>query len=134
VTGKVFFDTNIFVYLFVDDEFKADRAESIIAGGGVVSVQVLNEFIAVTRGKYRLSWAQIEASLAAIEAECTVIPLDLAIHRRAVTLCRTTHYSIYDGLILAAALHAGCDTLYSEDMQHGRQIEGLTILNPFQSA
>lgn len=132
--NKVFFDTNIFVYLFVGDAQKANRAEALVKQGGVISVQVLNEFIAVTRGKYRLDWTQIEASLAAIEAECTVIPLDLALHRRAVALCRATHYSIYDGLILAAALRAGCKTLYSEDMQHGRQIEGLTILNPFHSA
>ena len=131
---KVFFDTNVFVYLFVGDPIKADIAEALIQHGGIISVQVLNEFISVTRGKYRFSWDKVEESLTAIRDECDVIPLDLAIHQQALELCQETNLSIYDGLIVAAALTAGCDTLYSEDMNHGQRIGSLKIINPFRPA
>ena len=131
---KVFFDTNVFVYLFVGDPIKADIAEALIRHGGIISVQVLNEFISVTRGKYRFSWDKVEESLTAIREECDVIPLDLAIHQQALQLCQETNLSIYDGLIVAAALTAGCDTLYSEDMNHRQKIGSLTIINPFRPA
>jgi predicted nucleic acid-binding protein len=131
---KVFFDTNVFVYLFVGDPIKADIAEALIQHGGIISVQVLNEFISVTRGKYRFSWDKVEESLTAIRDECDVIPLDLAIHQQALELCQETNLSIYDGLIVAAALTAGCDTLYSEDMNHGQKIGSLKIINPFRPA
>ena len=131
---KVFFDTNVFVYLFVGDPIKADIAEALIQHGGIISVQVLNEFISVTRGKYRFSWDKVEESLTAIRDECDVIPLDLAIHQQALELCQETNLSIYDGLIVAAALTAGCDTLYSEDMNHGHGIGSLKIINPFRPA
>ena len=134
MTRRVFIDTNVFVYLFGGDALKADQAEAVVKQGGVISVQVLNEFIAVTRGKYHWPWSQVETSLAAIQQECDVIPLDLAIHRQALDVCQQTNLSIYDGLIVAAAQSSSCSTLYSEDMSHGQTIGSVTIINPFRAA
>ena len=131
---NVFFDTNIIVYLYTREVEKSERASALLSAGGVVSVQVLNEFVAVAQRKLRLPWPHIEAGLTAIAADCAIVPLDLDIHRKAIEICRQTRYSIYDGMILAAALASGCDTLYSEDMQDGRQVSGLAIVNPFRDA
>jgi predicted nucleic acid-binding protein len=133
MTNGVFFDTNIFIYLFVGDPIKADIAESLIRRRGMISVQVLNEFISVTRGKYRFGWDKVKESLAAIREECIIIPLDIAVHEHAIEICQKSKLSIYDSLIAAAALTAGCDTLYSEDMNHGQKIGSLRIINPFRS-
>ena len=127
----VFIDTNIFVYLFVGDPVKADIAENIVKQQGMISVQVLNEFVAVTHGKYGFSWDKIESSLAAIRDECGIIPIDLDVHDQAIEICQMTNLSFYDGLIVSAALKAGCDTVYSEDMNHGQPIGSLRIINPF---
>jgi len=134
VTQTVFFDTNIFVYLYTKEAQKSDRAAQLVSQGGIISVQVLNEFVSVAQKKLKLPWDHIETGLEAIRSVCRVLPLDLAIHNRAVEICRRTHYSIYDALILAAALTSGCNTLYSEDLQDRHQFDGLTIINPFRSA
>ena len=130
--GDDFFDTNVLLYLLSADAAKADRAEALIALGGTVSVQVLNEFVAVAGRKLRLSWAEIREVLAQIRAVCTVVPITVETHERAVRICERYGLSIYDALIVAAALIAGCKTLHSEDMQHGQVIDRqLTIRNPF---
>ncbi len=134
MSPRVFFDTNIIVYLYTLERTKSERALELVSEGGIVSVQVLNEFISVARKKLKLGWNDIEAGLTAIREECDVIPLDLAIHQQALELCQESNLSIYDGLIVAAALTAGCDTLYSEDMNHGQKIGSLTIINPFRPA
>lgn len=130
--GRSFFDTNVFLYLLSTDDAKADRAEAVIAGGGVISVQVLNEIAAVGRRKLKLSWEEIDDILGLVRRLCPAEPLTVAVHERGRELARRHGLSIYDAMIVAAALEAGCGTLYSEDMQHGRVIDGqLTILNPF---
>jgi predicted nucleic acid-binding protein len=60
-----------------------------------------------------------------------VLDLSVATHEAAIALARDHRLSFYDALIVAAAQEAGCDTLYTEDMQHGRALGGLTIVNPF---
>jgi len=131
--GLAFFDTNVILYLATDDEAKAGRAEELIADGGVVSVQVLNEFVSVSARKYRRPWPAIEETLATVCALCRVEPLSLAVHQRAVTLARDHGFPFYDALIVASARDAGCDTLFTEDMQHGRVIDRvLAIRNPFR--
>ena len=130
--GEDFFDTNVLLYLLSADAAKADRAEEVLAGGGMVSVQVLNEFIAVGLRKLRLSWAEIHEVLTQVRLVCSVEPLTLATHDQAVQLAQRYGLSIYDALIVASALLANCKTLYSEDMQHGQVIEKkLRICNPF---
>ncbi len=131
--AEAFFDTNVVLYLLSADDAKADRAEELLAIGGIISVQVLNEFTAVASRKLRMSWPEIREVLAQVRAVCNVEPMSVDTHDRAAQLAERYGLSIYDALIVAAALLAGCSTLYSEDMQNGQVIERqLTIRNPFQ--
>ncbi len=129
-----FYDTNVLLYLVSADAAKADRVEALLSAGGRVSVQVLNEFAVVLTRKYSRSWADVGAALAIIRAVCAVDAVTEQMHDRARTLAERHRLPFYDALIVAAALLAGCDTLYSEDFQSGRRIEGqLTIRNPFRT-
>lgn len=130
--AKAFFDTNVLLYLISEDSAKADRAEEVLAQGGVISVQVLNEFASVASRKHRLSYPEIRETLDTFRAVCKVEPLTLDIHEQGLVVAERYGFSLYDALIVAAALKAGCATLYSEDMQDGQTIEGrLVIRNPF---
>jgi predicted nucleic acid-binding protein len=129
--AKRFFDTNVLIYLLSGDAAKADRAEALIADGGIIGVQVLNEFVAVASRKLAMSFAEIREVLAGVRAVCTVEPLTAATHELALELAERNHLSFYDALIVAAATLAECGTLYSEDMQDGQVIAGVTIRNPF---
>jgi predicted nucleic acid-binding protein len=127
-----FFDTNVVLYLLSADTAKADRAEELLALSGTISVQVLNEFVAVAARKLRLSSAEIREVLTQVRAVCAVEPLTIETHERALQVTERYGLSIHDALIVSAALLAGCKTLHSEDMQHGQVIERqLTIRNPF---
>jgi predicted nucleic acid-binding protein len=128
---KAFFDTNILVYTATSDARK-QRAVDCLSRGGVVSVQVLNEFVHVARRKLRHDWPQVELALGLFRATLDdVLPVTLNTHAGAVSLAREHGMSFYDALIVAAAIEGGCDTLFSEVMQHGRSIGGLAIVNPF---
>ncbi len=130
--AEVFFDTNIVLYLLSGDTGKADRAEQLLAAGGVLSVQILNEFAAVAKRKLGLSVHEIRDILGTLRPLYRVEAVSLATHDRALDIAERTGYSIYDSLVIAAALLADCSILYSEDMQHGQVIDGtLTIHNPF---
>jgi predicted nucleic acid-binding protein len=131
-----FFDTNILVYIASSgDTAKADRAEAAIAAGGAISVQVLNELTNVARRKMKLSWSDTHALLTMMRGLLTVHPLTIEIHETGFALARRYGFSTYDAMIAASALHANCDTLWSEDMQHGMTLaEGLTIIDPFRVA
>ena len=128
-----FFDTNILIYAFAADDPRSARAEALLAEGGVIGVQVLNEFTNVARRKLRWQWGQIEAAIVVIEELLgPARPLTTAIHARAVVLARDHTLSFYDALIVAAAVDAGCAVLCSEDMQHGQKFGNLRIDNPFR--
>ena len=130
-----FFDTNVVLYLLSADPAKADRAEELLAIGGTISVQVLNEFVAVASRKLHMSWIEIREVLAQVRAVCAVEPVTVETHERALRLAERYGISIYDALIVSAALLANCKTLYSEDMQDGQVIERqLTIRNPFTTS
>jgi predicted nucleic acid-binding protein len=129
--GDIFFDTNVLLYLLSDDMAKADRAEALLAAGGVISVQVLNEFASVATRKKALDFSETRETLSTIRRACGVRTLDVDTHELGLDIAERYRFSIYDSLIVAAALRAGCSTLYSEDLQHGQTIEGLTIRNPF---
>lgn len=128
-----FFDTNVLLYLLSADPAKADRAEQLLATGGLVSIQVLNEFASVAARKLAMRIAEIKLILSTIRSICTVKPLDVETHELGLDLAERYRYSIYDCFILAAALRAGSSTLYSEDFQHGQRVEQLTIVNPFRN-
>jgi predicted nucleic acid-binding protein len=133
--GDDFFDTNVVLYLLSADPAKADRAEELLAIGGTISVQVLNEFVAVASRKLHMSWIEIREVLAQVRAVCAVEPVTIETHERALRLAERYGISIYDALIVSAALLANCKTLHSEDMQDGQVIERqLTIRNPFTTS
>jgi predicted nucleic acid-binding protein len=128
---RPFFDTNVIVYLMSGEPAKASKAESLIAGGGVISVQVLNEFASVARRKLALSWAETEEVLEALKANLEVAPLTLSVHERAVRLASAHTLNIFDASIVAAAIESGCDLVLSEHMSHGQTFETVRIKNPF---
>jgi predicted nucleic acid-binding protein len=131
--AKVFFDTNVLLYLLSDDAAKANCAEELIASGGVISVQVLNEFAAVAVRKLALNFGEIREILSTVRAVCTVRPVDIETHELGLELAEQHHFSIYDAIIVAAALRAGCTVLYAEDLHHHQTIRDLTIRNPFMA-
>jgi predicted nucleic acid-binding protein len=128
---EVFLDTNVLLYLLSSEASKADRAETLISHGGVISVQVLNEFASVATRKFSMSVAEVREVLSTVRTFCDVVPLSTQTHDLALDFAERYHLSLFDALIIAAAALAKCVTLYSEDMQHGQKIEGLTIRNPF---
>jgi predicted nucleic acid-binding protein len=96
-------------------------------------VQVLNELANVARRKMQMSWTETHALLTMLRGLLTVHPLTLEIHEIGLELAERYGFSMYDAMIAASALHAGCDTLWSENMQHGMVVdEGLRIVNPFR--
>jgi predicted nucleic acid-binding protein len=129
---KPFLDTNVLVYAVLSDDPRCPTAERLLAAGGAISVQVLNEFANVARGKLKWPWRDIEAMLALVRSRSgRVRDISLSTHEAAIALARDHGLAFYDALIVAAAIEAGCDTLFTEDMQHGRKFGRLTIVNPF---
>ncbi len=132
--AETFFDTNILLYLLSGDTAKADRAEELIANGGVISLQVLNEFAAVASRKLGMSWSEIRDVLGPIRAVCEIESTTIDAHDRGLEIAELYGVSFYDATIVASALLAGCKTLYSEDLQDGQVIDNqLTVNNPFAS-
>jgi predicted nucleic acid-binding protein len=130
--GERFLDTNVLIYAFASDDPRNARAEELLADGGVIGIQVLNEFTSVARRKLSWGWDAIEAALAVIDALLgPARPLTRDIHAHAVALARDHALSFYDALIVAAAAEAGCRVLLSEDLQHGGKFGPVSIQNPF---
>jgi predicted nucleic acid-binding protein len=134
MSDKAFFDTNILLYSIAQEDPRGPRAEDLLATGGVISVQVLNEFVSVTRRKIRMPWKGVREALEAIRILCpSPVPITIDTHEAALRIAEEYGLGIYDALIAAAALEAECVTLYSEDLQDGRVIDDqLTIRNPFK--
>ncbi len=135
----VFFDTNVVLYLLSADGAKADAAERALLQGGCISVQVLNELTNVCRRKLNMPWAQLHAWLKGLQPLLEPVRgLDAETHRIACTVAERHQIGFYDSLIVAAALQAGCDTLYSEDMHHGLRVRHgaarVRVVNPFLPA
>ena len=134
--SRVFFDSNVLLYTLVRDDTRAAVATDLLAKGGTISVQVLNEIANVARRKLNLSWAEVSAALDALRIlSAAPLPLTLATHTAALTLAERYQFSFYDALIVAAALDADCTTLLSEDFHHGLVVaDRLTVQNPFRGA
>jgi predicted nucleic acid-binding protein len=127
-----FFDTNVLVYLLSGDSAKADVVERALAEGGTISVQVLNEVANVSRRKMQCSWKDTNTFLSLLRGLVNVDPITVEVHDTGLRLAERYGMPIYDAMIAASALHAGCNTLLSEDFQHGLVLkEGLRITNPF---
>jgi predicted nucleic acid-binding protein len=131
--AKAFFDTNVLVYAVAENDPRSAQAENLLASGGVLSVQVLNEFVSVARRKILMSWKDVTEALSAFRILCpSPLPITIEMHEAALRIAEQHGYNIYDALVVAAALEAGCATLYSEDLHDGQTIDGqLTIRNPF---
>ena len=132
--NDAFFDSNVLLYTLAENDPREAIAVRLLAAGGTISVQVLNEFAAVARRKLGLSWPEVAQALDAMRALCPPpLPITLATHEAALGIAGRLGYRFYDSLVIASALEANCATLFSEDMQDGQVVEGrLTIRNPFQ--
>lgn len=130
---EAFIDSNVLIYLLSADAGKADQAEMVMQKGGSISVQVLNEVANVARRKLAMPWEEINEVLSLIRMLCPVEPLTVETHDKGMSIAERYRLSIYDAMIVAAALIGGCGTLYSEDMQDGLFIDNqLRICNPFK--
>lgn len=111
----------------------AETAGELIGAGGTISVQYLNEFVLVARRKLKMPWERITEARDTIISLCRVVPVSIAVHLLGATIAERYRLGVYDSMILAAAIEYECDTLYSEDMQHGLVVDGrVTILNPYR--
>lgn len=127
-----FADSNVLLYIVSGDDTKADIAERLLRSGLHVSVQVLNEIANVMVRKWQRPWSDALPFLDEVTVLATVHPLGLHTHKLGVEMAARHRLSVYDGIIVGAALIAECDVLYSQDMHHGLLVEDrLRIVNPF---
>jgi predicted nucleic acid-binding protein len=133
MNDRVFLDSNVVLYAFRLDDPRNKTAARLLAAGATLGVQTLNEFVNVARRKLAMPWDRVFKALEAIRFLCPEpVPITIDTHDIALAICNRYGCGIYDALIVAAAIEAQCDTLYSEDMRHGQKIDGLTIRNPFR--
>lgn len=127
-----FFNSNVLLYLLDADISKAERVEALLTDGGTISVQVLDEFAAVASRKFRMPFPKIRGALSDIRTACTVRTADIATHELGLDIAERYKFSVYNSMLVAAAIQAGCTTSYTEDLHHGQKIGALTIRNPFR--
>ena len=133
--AKAFIDSNVILYLLSKDAKKADAAEAVLRAGGVISVQVLNEITNVALKKLGMPWPEINQFLALLRSLCAVEPLTVETHDRGRVVAERYGLSVYDSMIVAAALLAESTVLCSEDMQDGLVVDKqLRVANPFKDA
>jgi predicted nucleic acid-binding protein len=139
MSDKYFLDTNIFVYCFDDRQpEKKVRSLALIAdalhtGDGIISTQVIQEFLNVATRKFSVPLKPEDGKVylrKVMHPLCMVFP-DLDLYQTALDILRETGYSFYDSIILASALRGGCTILYTEDFQAGQQVGRVKIINPF---
>ena len=130
--GKVFIDTNIVIYALGQTSTKTHLAAPLFVGSPTISTQVLSETANVASKRLGLPPSEIRKLITSLETMCLVTTISITTIHTALDIRERYNFSWYDSLILAAALEGGCDTLYSEDMQNGQEINGqLRIVNPF---
>ncbi len=138
-SARFFLDTNIFVYTFEETHsIRRAKARELVemaltTGLGVVSHQVVQEFLNVAMGKFAvpLSTADCRAYLEQVLVPLWRVSPTAPLYLRAIEVQGRSGYGFYDSLIVAAALTAGCRTLYTQDLQHGRRFDSLTVVDPF---
>lgn len=132
MTARVFADTNLFIYAESQDQDKATRAIEIIRNSPVISTQVINETVSVLTRKHKFLLSEAHEIAESLLDLCEVVAVDTSTLRKAIDLAKRYSLSHWDSLIVAAALLANCEKLYSEDMQHGQVFDDqLTVVNPF---
>ena len=134
MSGK-FADSNVVLYTTSRDDRRAEIALGLIGDGLVVSVQVLNEAANVMSRKWKRPWTETLTLLTGLRSSCQIVPVNEVTHHLGIEIAIRHRLSIYDSMIVAAALLANCHTLYSEDMHPGLVIENrLRVVNPFATA
>ncbi len=139
MSDRYFLDTNIFVYsLDRVDPRKARISEELVTRGvgsglGVISYQVVQEFMNVSLRQFRaaMTVAELELYFFKVLLPMMTIPSSSGLFLEALRLQTVNQFAWYDSLIVAAALQGGCRILYTEDLQHGRRFGDLVIQNPF---
>jgi len=137
--GRFFLDTNIFVYCFNGDAAgKRNRAlqlvrEAVSTRRGIVSYQVVQEFfnVALRRFVQPISHAEAEQYLGTVFRPLLAVHSSLALYQQALAISQRYQFSWFDALIVTAAQIAECRVLYTEDLQHGQELEGVRVENPF---
>ena len=132
-TPGEFLDSNVLVYAFTSDP-RAHKAQELLARGCTAGVQGLNEFVNVARRKLGMTWVEVRDALAAIRTLCpTILPIDIDTHTDALQIAERYRLSVFDALMVTAALRVDCRILWSEAMHDGLIVEGrLRIANPFR--
>ena len=133
---KSFIDSNVLIY-WTDDSSRADTVEQLLAADASISIQVLNEFTNVLFKKRGFPIKQIQKWCDTLLDVCEVHELSVKTHSLALQLMAKYKLSFYDANIVSAAGLAGCDVLFSEDMQDGLVVRfpdktTLSIRNPFR--
>lgn len=127
-----FADTNVIVYAVGKDSAHRAIARQIITDGVIVSAQVINETVSVLTRKQNASLVVAHEIAGSLLDLCDTVPVDAQTIRKAIELASRYQLSHWDSLIVSAAILAGCEILYSQDMQHGQVIDKrLKIVNPF---
>ena len=130
--ANIFVDSNICLYVHDKHSPKFERAKAILEKKPVISTQVVLENINICLKKYKQTKAFVLANARSLQQACEVSPLTNQTLTSALFVFEKYGYSIFDSLIIAAALEANCIILYTEDLQHGQVINGkLKIVNPF---
>ena len=132
-TPGEFLDSNVLVYGFTSDP-RAHKAQELLARGCTAGVQGVNEFVNVARRKLGMTWVEVRDALAAIRTLCpTILPIDIDTHTDALQIAERYRLSVFDALMVTAALRVDCRILWSEDMHDGLIVEGrLRVANPFR--
>lgn len=139
MSDRTFIDTNIFAYSFDQSDLKKrNKASALIKkhlekGNGVISYQVVQEFINVSYRKFKnpMTLRELERYLEDVLSHFWEVYASKDLIYSAIGIKEQFKYSFYDSLIIAAALEAGCSTLYSEDLQHQQKVYSVEIINPF---
>jgi predicted nucleic acid-binding protein len=139
IEGYFFLDTNVLIYALDKADPAKQRVaaqlvrDAMLTGRGIISTQVVQEFLHAARRKFKrpMTITECHGHLQnVLDPLCAYFP-SISTYDRALQLNEETGYTLYDALILTAAIESGCRTLLTEDLQHGRQIQSLTIVNPF---
>jgi predicted nucleic acid-binding protein len=130
---KIFLDTNIIIYSYSLDELdkKQKAIQCLQAGQPWVSTQVLNETVNILKRKFSIDFTQISTVINELTQQLQIAIVTVKTIQSAISISEKYKFSYFDSLIVASALEAGCNFLYTEDLHDGQQIDHkLTILNP----
>lgn len=125
-------DTNILIYLEGNDITKRSISEELLSFAPVIPSQVVTEFLNVTRRLRNITKLQAMNEVAALFADSIIAPIQNSTIDLAIKLIQKYDFQLFDSFVVALALEADCEILYSEDMQHGLLVnKKLQIINPF---